>query len=158
LVRQAMPEGGTVVIFVGQVEPLNARERRQGVLDELSGMKKGTTPTKEGTKLGEKYVLGKTYTDQPEGSTKAKENAAQALAALDKVENVCMVGLWAYNPPAIYGAVKDKGKLGKVKIVGFDEDPQTLKGIKAGHIYGTIVQQPHEFGYMAVKLMAELVR
>ena len=27
LVRQAMPEGGTVVIFVGQVEPLNAQER-----------------------------------------------------------------------------------------------------------------------------------
>lgn len=155
LVRQAMPEGGTVVIFVGQTEPLNAQQRRQGVLDELSGKK--NTPTDEGTRLGDKYVLGKTYTDQPEGGTKAKENAGLALKVYEKEKNVCMVGLWAYNPPAIYGAVKDKDKLGKVKIVGFDEDPKTLEGVKKGHIHGTIEQQPFEFGYQSVKLMAELI-
>jgi ribose transport system substrate-binding protein len=157
LVKQAMPGGGTIVIFVGQIEPLNARERRQGVLDELSGKK--DTPATDGAMLGDsKYKLYETLTDQPEGSTRAKENAAQALSKLAKEENVCMVGLWAYNPPAILSAVKDQGKLGKVKIVGFDEDPATLGGIKDGHVYGTIVQQPHEFGFLSVKLMAELVR
>jgi ribose transport system substrate-binding protein len=155
LVKQAMPEGGTVVIFVGQIEPLNARQRRQGVLDELAGVK--DVATEPGTKLG-KYTLYKTYTDQPEGATKAKENAVQALTELSKEANVCMVGLWAYNPPAILSAVKDAGKLGKIKIVGFDEDPNTLEGIKAGHIHGTIVQQPYQFGYMSVKLMGEIVR
>jgi ribose transport system substrate-binding protein len=155
LVKQAMPEGGTVVIFVGQIEPLNARQRRQGVLDELSGEK--DTPSEPGTKLGN-YTLYKTFTDQPEGATKAKENAVQALNELSKTENICMVGLWAYNPPAILSAVKDQGKLGKVKIVGFDEDPATLDGIKAGHVHGTIVQQPYQFGYMSVKLMSEIVQ
>ena len=36
LVKEAMPEGGVIAIFVGQLEPLNARQRRQGVLDELA--------------------------------------------------------------------------------------------------------------------------
>ena len=39
LVKEAMPEGGTIAIFVGQPDPINAKERRQGVLDELAGKK-----------------------------------------------------------------------------------------------------------------------
>src|SRR5829696_3516780 len=35
LVKEAMPEGGKVMIFVGRVEQDNARRRRQGVIDEL---------------------------------------------------------------------------------------------------------------------------
>ena len=37
LVKEAMPEGGILAIFVGDIKPLNARQRRQGVLDELAG-------------------------------------------------------------------------------------------------------------------------
>ena len=32
-------DGGTIAIFVGKPEPINAKERRQGVLDELAGEK-----------------------------------------------------------------------------------------------------------------------
>ena len=39
---------------------------------------------------------------------------------------------------------------------GFDEDEITLQGVKDGHILGTIVQQPFEFGYQSVRLMADL--
>ncbi len=155
LVKQALPEGGVVAVFVGQLEPLNAQQRRQGLLDELLGQK--DAPTKDGSKLG-KYTLYKTYTDQPEGSAKAKENAVQAITDLSKEPNVCLIGLWAYNPPQILSAVKDQGKLGKVQIVGFDEDQATLQGIKDGHILGTIVQQPYQFGFRSVKLMAQIVR
>jgi ribose transport system substrate-binding protein len=45
-----------------------------------------------------------------------------------------------------------------VKIVGFDESENTLEGIKEGHVHGTIVQQPFEFGYQSVKLMTSLAR
>ena len=34
-----MPDGGAFAIFVGQPDPINARQRRQGVLDELAGEK-----------------------------------------------------------------------------------------------------------------------
>ena len=35
LIKEAMPEGGTVMIFVGRLGQANARLRRQGVIDEL---------------------------------------------------------------------------------------------------------------------------
>ncbi len=35
LVKEAMPEGGEVMIFVGRLGQLNADLRRQGVIDEL---------------------------------------------------------------------------------------------------------------------------
>ena len=45
-----------------------------------------------------------------------------------------MVGLWSYNGPAIMSAVKDANKVGQIKIVCFDEDLETLGGIKDGSI------------------------
>jgi ribose transport system substrate-binding protein len=152
LVKEALPDGGVVAIFVGDLVPLNAQQRRQGVLDELAGTKDA-----KGETFG-KYRLHKTYTDQPEGPQKAKENAELAVTELQKEKNVCFVGLWAYNPPAILAAVKDKDKVGQIKIVGFDEDPATLQGIVDGAIHGTIVQQPFLFGYESVKLMAALAK
>lgn len=36
LVKEAIPEGGEVMIFVGKMEVLNAQERSKGVIDELA--------------------------------------------------------------------------------------------------------------------------
>jgi ribose transport system substrate-binding protein len=83
-------------------------------------------------------------------SGKAQEGTSVA-------KGVCMVGLWAYNPPAILSALKDsKNQLGKVKVVGFDENKDTLQGIADGHIYATVVQDPFGFGYESVRLMASV--
>ncbi|CAN5454343.1 sugar-binding protein [soil metagenome] len=149
LVKEAMPDGGTIAIFVGKPDPINAKERRQGVLDELSGEKNA-----KGPKLG-KYTLFDTFYDDVQQDV-AKEKVSTALVQLQKEPNVCFVGLWAYNPPAILSGIKDANKLGKVKIVGFDEMPETLQGVKDGHVQGTIVQQPYQFGYQSVKLLSEL--
>ena len=67
-----------------------------------------------------------------------------------------LVGLWSYNGPAILNAVRDAGKIGQVKIVAFDEEDETLTGVKSGAIVGTVVQQPYEFGYQAMTLMAKV--
>lgn len=37
LVKEAIPDGGSVMIFVGRIEQDNARLRRQGVIDEVLG-------------------------------------------------------------------------------------------------------------------------
>jgi len=110
----------------------------------------------ESDKFGN-YKLHSTKYDNVDQS-KAKDNAADALTQLQNEKNVCLIGLWAYNPPAILAAVKAANKEGVVKIVGFDEDEITLLGIKEGHIYGTVVQQPFEFGYQSVKMMVQLVK
>jgi ribose transport system substrate-binding protein len=162
LVKQALPDGGTIAVFVGQLEALNARQRRQGLLDELADKPSpadvnAVTPTEDGQTYG-RYKLHKTYLDQPEGGKRAKENAAAALTELEGEKNVCLIGLWAYNPPAILSAARDKGKVGQVKIVGFDEDMDTLRGVADGSVFATVVQNPFEFGSEAVKTMAALAK
>src|SRR5690349_5342856 len=37
IVKEVMPNGGKVLIFVGSLDVKNAQERRQGVIDELAG-------------------------------------------------------------------------------------------------------------------------
>ena len=162
LVKETMPEGGTIAIFVGQLEPLNARQRQRGVLDELADKPAPTNLDdiergKDDETYG-KYRLYRTYTDQPIGVQRATENAADCLLQLSKEKRLCMIGLWAYNPPAILTAVRDAKRLGQVKIVGFDEEPATLQGIEDGHVHATVVQDPFGFGYESVKLMAALAK
>jgi len=84
---------------------------------------------------------------------RAKSNAADTLVKYPQV--AALVGLWSYNGPAILGAVRDAGKIGKVKIIAFDEEDETLAGIKDGAIDATVVQQPFEFGYRSIELMAK---
>ena len=85
--------------------------------------------------------------------TRAKRNVEDALAANPDIN--CMVGFYSYNTPRIYEALKDAGKLGQITVIGFDEDPITLGGVKEGTIAGTVVQQPFEWGYQGMKLMAK---
>jgi ribose transport system substrate-binding protein len=87
---------------------------------------------------------------------KAKANAEDTLT--NHPDLVAMIGLWAYNPPKILQAVADSEKLGKVKVVGFDEDPDTLQAIEDGGCEGTIVQNPYAFGFRSVEHLAALVR
>src|SRR5436190_1361225 len=35
LIKEAIPNGGKVMLFVGRLEQLNAQQRRQGIIDEL---------------------------------------------------------------------------------------------------------------------------
>ena len=85
--------------------------------------------------------------------TRAKRNVEDALAANPDIN--CMVGFYSYNPPRIYEVLKEAGKLGQITVVAFDEDPITLGGVREGTIAGTVVQQPYEWGYQGMKLMAK---
>ena len=93
--------------------------------------------------------------DQQLDQARAKRNVEDTITAHPEV--TCFIGFYSYNTPRIYEAVKEAGQLGKIKIVGFDEDPVTLGGVKEGSIIGTVVQQPYEWGYQGMKLMAKYV-
>jgi ribose transport system substrate-binding protein len=142
LVKKACPEGGKYVIYVGKLDVQNAQERRQGVTEVLSAAGEG------------KYTLIDTMTDDAKAE-KCKANVEDTLVKHTDVR--CLVGLWAYNPPAMLAALKERPNLlGKVALVGFDENEETLQGIKEGHIYGTIVQQPYEFGRQSIIMLAKI--
>lgn len=102
-----------------------------------------------------KYEIIDIRTDNKDSSA-AKANAQASLLAHPDIK--CMVGLWAYNPPAILSALQDAGKVNEVKIVGFDEHPETLQGISDGTIVGTIVQQPYLFGFKSVEFLSAIAR
>ncbi len=91
-----------------------------------------------------------------DGPATAKSKAEDALSANPDMSG--MVGLWQYNPPAILQALADRKLTGKVKVVGFDEAPETLQAIKDGHCVGTIVQNPYEFGFRSVEYLAATIR
>jgi ribose transport system substrate-binding protein len=155
LIKRAVPEGGKIVIYVGKLDVQNAIERRQGVLDELAGKEKDKgDPAENGRSYGN-YILLDTMTDDG-NSDKCQEKVADTLNKYKDVR--CLIGLWEYNPPAILRAVVAQGRQGQVAIVGFDENDETLQGIKQGYITATVVQNPFEFGYLAVKILAGLAR
>jgi len=137
LMLKALPDGGKCIGFVGLLEADNARERIEGVKQAIAGSKVELID-----------VRGDDI-DQ----TRAKRNVEDALAKNPDIN--CMVGFYSYNTPRIYEALKEAGKLGSIKVIGFDEDPITLGGVKEGTIVGTVVQQPYEWGYQGMKLMAK---
>ncbi len=100
-----------------------------------------------------KYTVLDIKTDGAD-QTVAKQNMENVLQKFPDVSAV--VGLWSYNAPQCLEALKDAGKLGKVKVFAFDEDANTLAAISAGNCEGTIVQQPYEFGYQSMKYLKEI--
>ena len=164
LVKEAMPKGGAIAIFVGNLSALNAQQRRQGVLDELAGKKDAagdavTVGKNEFLKFGDYRLYGApALLDMPEKETKCLTNAQDALSKLQAEKDVCLIGLWAYEPPQLLTALEKKGDIANVQIVAFDENPSTLGGVEDGRIHGTIVQNPYQFGYKSVKIMAGLAK
>jgi ribose transport system substrate-binding protein len=66
----------------------------------------------------------------------------------------CFVGLVSYSAPTAAEALKKAGRLGQVKVVGFDVDERTLAGIEAGEIAATLMQDQYGLGYHAVRILA----
>jgi ribose transport system substrate-binding protein len=157
LVREAMPKGGTVMLFIGRMEQDNAKRRRQGVIDAILGRpaNPGNYDPPSGVIEGNGYKILGTLTDQFDRA-KGKANAEDSLAKYPDLG--CMVGLFAYNPPLMLEALAQANKLGKVKVVAFDEDDATLAGIQKGTVHGTVVQNPYMYGYKSVEVLAELAK
>ncbi len=101
---------------------------------------------------GKFTVLG-TRTDGAD-RTAAKANAENTLVRYLDIN--AMVGLWAYNAPACLEALQSAGKIDEVKLFSFDEADAALQGIADGHIEGTIVQQPYEFGYQSIRYLKDI--
>lgn len=133
---KALPNGGKCIGFVGLPGADNARERIEGMKSVIAGSKVELID-----------VRGDDI-DQ----TRAKRNVEDALAANPNIN--CMVGFYSYNPPRIYEVLKEAGRLGQITVIAFDEDPITLGGVREGTIAGTVVQQPYQWGYQGMKLMA----
>ncbi len=133
---KAMPDGGKCMGFVGFLGADNAKERIAGFREAVEG---------KGIELVD--VRGDDV-----DFARARSNVDDVLAANPDID--CMVGFYSYNPPKIYEALQAAGKLGAITVIAFDEDPITLGAVREGSFAGTVVQDPYQWGYQGMKLMA----
>jgi ribose transport system substrate-binding protein len=80
---------------------------------------------------------------------KAAEDLLQAHADL--------AGIFAINDPSAlgaYAALEKAGKAGRVKLVGFDGQPEGKQAIKDGKIYADPIQYPDRIGRETARVIA----
>jgi ribose transport system substrate-binding protein len=158
LVKQALPDGGSIVICLGTLEKDSAQRRRQGLIDGLldrSIEPSRPTDAMDAELKGDKYTVIATLLDGFDPS-RATEMAVDEIQKHPDVK--CFVGLLAYSTPALIKAMQQANKLDQVQIVGFDCDEQTLAGIAAKHVFGTIRQHQYECGYESIRILSEAVK
>jgi ribose transport system substrate-binding protein len=136
---EALPDGGKCMGFVGFLGADNAIERIAGFRQAVAG---------SGIELVD--VRGDDV-----DFARARSNVDDVLAANPEIN--CMVGFYSYNPPKIYEALQAAGKLGQITAIAFDEDPITLGAVREGSFAGTVVQDPYQWGYQGMHLMAKFL-
>ena len=137
LIKEALPNGGKIMIFVGNTDAQNSQDRSGGIKKELAGSN---------------VQIIDIRTDDAD-AVRAQKNAEDTIVKYPDIS--MLVGLYDYNGPAILNAVRSSGVAGKMKIVCFDEKDETLAGVASGDIYATVVQQPFQFGKQAITKMAK---
>jgi ribose transport system substrate-binding protein len=87
---------------------------------------------------------------------RAAEKTYQILQAHPEVN--AFFGTSALDDIGIAQVVEQYKKQDRIYIIGFDTLPETLEYIRKGTIKATVVQEPYEMGYGAVKMMIDLIK
>lgn len=157
-IKSILPEGGEIILCEASLEKQNEQRRRQGLIDELlDRTDEPTRPTDpvDAPLKGEKFTIVRTVLDNFDRE-QLPVLAGQAIKDFPNVK--CIVGLVGYSTPGILKALEQNGKLGQIKVVGFDANPETLNGIEKGHVHATILQDQFGYGFQAVRILAETAR
>lgn len=85
--------------------------------------------------------------------------------ALSDTENILtshpkIKGIFAANEPGVIGAAHaliERGLVGKVKIVGFDNAPDEVTALSQNQVQALVVQNPFQIGYRGVAEVASLL-
>jgi ribose transport system substrate-binding protein len=59
---------------------------------------------------------------------------------------------------AMLRVLQDNAWAGKVRFIGFDASDNLVKGLRARHIDGLVVQDPVKMGYLGVKTLVSHIR
>ena len=135
---EALENHGSVAVLGLQHGISSTDAREQGFIDTIRSSNIKLLPT---------VHLG---TDIAEIRLNAGGYLTQHLAEMD--------GLFTPNEMTTLGALAElrlKAKPGKVIHIGFDLNRYLLQGLLSGEISGLVLQQPHEMGYLGVKLAVD---
>jgi ribose transport system substrate-binding protein len=156
--REALPDGGAVIITVGSVDMPHGRERRQGVIDGLLdrhySLDHAIDPLDVQLKAGN-YSVVATIIDRGDPDQSAAL-LAEALKTYPHTKGV--VALFSYSAAAALKAIDQAGKAGQIKVVCFDDTQEVQTGIRDGRIAASILQDTYRMGNETIRLLAEEVR
>lgn len=125
---------GAYVHFVGDTGADNARAR-------MDGVKAGLT---------DQFTERDRMADGG-NSTKSQDNARNALTNHNDL--VALVGIYAFNGPAISVVVKERKVRDQVAVVTFDAAEGSLEAMGEGNLDAMCVQNPFDMGFQAVRLL-----
>jgi len=133
LSSRGIKEGGYVQ-FAGFTDNDNARARMNGFKEAV----------------GEAYTELDRMADSMDLS-KARDNVRAAL--VNHPDLKALVGIWAYNAPAIAEVVEERGVRDQITIVTFDAQAAALDHMAEGRIDCMVVQNPFDMGIQTVRLL-----
>ena len=130
-----LPDGGKVGIVRGSDTALNALQRTEGFLAAVAG-----------TAI------------EPLAPLNDQADPAAALAIANSLiathpDLAGAFGVYAYNGPAWATAIKEARAAGRIKVVCFDANTDTINGIKEGVIDATVAQREYDMGYQSVRII-----
>ncbi|MEI7780949.1 MAG: substrate-binding domain-containing protein [Planctomycetota bacterium] len=128
---------GGYVQFAGFTDNDNARARMNGFKESV----------------GDAYQEVDRMSDEMDLS-KARDNARSAL--VNHPDLAALVGIWAYNAPAIAEVAQERGVRDRLTIVTFDAQASALEHMAGGRIDAMVVQNPFEMGVQTVRLLTAL--
>ncbi len=135
-----LPNGGKVGVVRGSDTALNALQRTEGFLTAVAGTNIIALPP---------------LNDQADPAV-ALEMAGSLISSHPDLAGA--YGVYAYNGAAWATAIKGAKAVGKIAVVCFDANTDTINGIKEGVISATVAQREYDMGYLSVqiiKLIAE---
>jgi ribose transport system substrate-binding protein len=141
LITEALPEGGSIVVLYANMTKNNMIERAEGFQHFLTEHPDA------------KIQVAGNLIDNGDVEV-CKTNIRKAISENSDLSGI--VGMNAHHGPLVLDVLEKDGMLGKVKVAAFDEEDKTLNGVLAGHIQGTVVQDPYMYGYEAIRKLVEL--
>lgn len=132
LLRTLGAKGGKVIGMVGALTAQNAIDRIRGIQDTLKGSN---------------IVLEDIMIDDLD-PLKAESNADEALSQYPDL--AAIVGIYSYDGPAAGNAIETANKVGAVKLIAFDLEPDTITQLQEGVVAAAIGQRPYFMGYLSV--------
>jgi len=125
---------GGYVQFAGFTDNDNARARMNGFREAV----------------GEAFGEADRMSDEMD-LARARDNVRTAL--VNHPDLVALVGIWAYNAPAIAEVVEERKARDRITTVTFDAQAVAIERMAAGQIDAMVVQNPFEMGIQTVRLL-----
>lgn len=131
-------KSGGYVQFAGFTDNDNARSRMNGV----------------------KETIGEAYTEKSRDQdgmdlAKARDNVRNAIQ--NHKDLVALIGIWAYNAPAIADVVTETGSRDKYVVATFDAQDLAIAQMEQGNIDVMVVQNPFDMGVQTCRIMKAMI-